>query len=50
MRLYAYVLRRLALMGFILLVASAVVFYLTRGPLPPASVLAPYLSPQLTDP
>ena len=50
MKLYVYILRRLALMGLILLAVSVIVFYLIRGSLPPDYVLAPYLTPQMLDP
>jgi len=49
MKLYEYVIRRLILMVFVLLVVSAIVFYLTRGVLPPGSALAPYITPRMND-
>lgn len=49
MKLYEYVIRRLILMIFVLFVVSLIVFFLTRGPLPPGSVLAPYITPRLND-
>ncbi|MHB8567798.1 MAG: ABC transporter permease [Nitrososphaerales archaeon] len=49
MKLYEYVIRRLILMVFVLFVVSVIVFFLTRGPLPPGSALAPYISPRLND-
>jgi ABC-type dipeptide/oligopeptide/nickel transport system permease component len=50
MKLYEYVIRRLILMVFVLFVVSVIVFYLTRGILPPSSALAPYITPRMTDP
>lgn len=49
MKLYQYVIRRLILAVFVLLVISAIVFILLRGPLPPESVLAPYITPKMGD-
>jgi len=49
LRLYAYVLRRLLLMVFVLFALSLLIFYLTRGLLPPTSALAPYITPRMTD-
>lgn len=49
MKLYEYILRRLVLMVFVLFAVSVIVFYLTRGVLPPASALAPYLTPRMND-
>lgn len=49
MRLYEYVLRRLILMVVVLFALSVLIFYLTRGLLPPTTALAPYISPRLTD-
>ncbi len=49
MKLYEYTLRRLALMGFVLLAVSVIVFYLTRGLLPPEAALAPYITPRMDD-
>ncbi len=49
MKLYEYIIRRLILMVFVLFAVSVIVFYLTRGPLPPGSVLAPYISPRMND-
>ncbi|SRR5579875_345477 len=49
MKLYEYVIRRLILMIFVLFIVSVIVFFLTRGPLPPGSVLAPYITPRLND-
>lgn len=48
MKLYEYVIRRLILAVFVLLAVSVIVFWLLRGPLPPESVLAPYVSPKMT--
>lgn len=50
MKLYEYVLRRLILMVFVLLAVSIIVFYLTRGILPPTFALAPYITPRMNDP
>ena len=36
-------------MVFVLLALSVLIFYLTRGLLPPSTALAPYISPRLTD-
>jgi peptide/nickel transport system permease protein len=49
MKLYEYVIRRLIFMVFVLIVISVIVFYLTRGTLPPASALAPYVTPRMND-
>ena len=49
MKLYQYVIRRLILMVFVLFVVSLIVFYLGRGLLPPASSLAPYITPRMND-
>ena len=49
MRLYAYILRRLLLMLFVLFALSVLIFYLTRGLLPPTSALAPYITPRMDD-
>ncbi len=49
MKLYEYILRRLFLMIFVLFAISVIVFYLTRGVLPPASALAPYITPRMND-
>lgn len=49
MKLYEYVIRRLIFMVFILVAISVIVFYLTRGTLPPASALAPYVTPRMND-
>jgi peptide/nickel transport system permease protein len=48
-KLYEYVIRRLILMVFVLIAISVIVFYLTRGMLPPASALAPYVTPKMND-
>ncbi|MGP8124255.1 MAG: ABC transporter permease [Nitrososphaerales archaeon] len=47
MKLYQYVIRRLILAVFVLLAISVIVFVLLRGPLPPESVLAPYVTPKM---
>jgi peptide/nickel transport system permease protein len=49
LRLYAYVFRRLLLMLFVLFALSLLIFYLTRGLLPPSSALAPYITPRMDD-
>ena len=49
MRLYEYIVRRLALMVFVLFVVSLIVFLLARGALPPETALAPYITPRLDD-
>lgn len=49
MRLYVYVLRRLFLMIFVLFALSLLIFYLTRGLLPPTSALAAYITPRMDD-
>lgn len=49
MRLYVYVLRRLFLMIFVLFALSLLIFYLTRGLLPPSSALAAYITPRMDD-
>jgi peptide/nickel transport system permease protein len=49
LRLYAYVLRRLLLMLVVLLGLSVLIFYLTRGLLPPNFALAPYITPRMDD-
>jgi len=48
-RLYEYVLRRILFMIFVLFALSVLIFYLTRGLLPPTTALAPYINPRLTD-
>ncbi len=50
MKLYQYVIRRLILAVFVLITISVIVFLLLRGPLPPSSVLAPYISPKMNGP
>ncbi|MDG7007759.1 MAG: ABC transporter permease [Nitrososphaerota archaeon] len=49
MHLYVYILRRLLLMLFVLFALSLLIFYLTRGLLPPTSALAPYITPRMDD-
>jgi peptide/nickel transport system permease protein len=46
-RLYEYAIRRLLLMTFVLFVLSLIVFYLTRGLLPPTAALASYITPRM---
>ncbi len=48
MKLYEYVLRRLALLVFVLLALAALIFYITRGLLPPAYALTQYVTPRMT--
>ena len=47
MKLYEYAIRRVALMGLVLLLLSLFIFYLTRGLLPPGTSLAPYITPKM---
>jgi ABC-type dipeptide/oligopeptide/nickel transport system permease component len=49
MRLITYALRRLALMVLVLFGLSLLIFYLTRGLLPPNFALAPYITPRMDD-
>lgn len=49
MRLYEYVFRRLLLLVFVLAVISLIIFYLARGVVPPASAVAPYITPRMSD-
>jgi len=49
LKLYEYILRRLALMALVLFAITLIVFYLTRGFLPPESALAPYITPRMSD-
>ncbi len=49
MRLYEYVIRRLFLLVFVLFVVSLIIFYLARGVVPPASAVAPYITPRMND-
>jgi ABC-type dipeptide/oligopeptide/nickel transport system permease component len=49
LKLYEYIIRRLALMIFVLFALSLLIFYLTRGLLPPSTALAPYISPRIGD-
>jgi peptide/nickel transport system permease protein len=49
LKLYEYIIRRLALMTFVLFALSLLIFYLTRGLLPPSTALAPYISPRIGD-
>lgn len=48
MKLYEFAIRRIALMGLVLLLLSFLVFYLTRGLPPPGDSLAPYITPKMT--
>jgi len=47
LRLYVYIIRRLFLMIFVLFALSVLIFYLTRGLLPPTSALAAYITPRM---
>jgi ABC-type dipeptide/oligopeptide/nickel transport system permease component len=49
LKLYEYAIRRILLMGFVLFGLSLMMFYLTRGFLPPSYALAPYISPRMND-
>ena len=49
MKLYEYAIRRLLLMVVVLFLLSLVIFYLTRGLLPPTTSLAPYITPKMND-
>lgn len=49
MKLYEYAIRRLALLGLVLIAVSIIVFYITRAFLPPISAVAPFLTPRMTD-
>lgn len=49
MKLYEYAIRRILLMGLVLFGLSLLMFYLTRGFLPPSFALAPYISPRMND-
>jgi ABC-type dipeptide/oligopeptide/nickel transport system permease component len=49
LRLYAYIIRRLFLMLFVLFALSLLIFYLTRGLLPPTTALAAYITPRMDD-
>ena len=49
MKLYEYAIRRLVLMVFVLFMLSLVIFYLTRGLLPPTSALSSYITPRMND-
>jgi ABC-type dipeptide/oligopeptide/nickel transport system permease component len=50
LKLYEYAIRRILLMGLVLFGLSLMMFYLTRGFLPPSFALAPYITPRMTDP
>jgi peptide/nickel transport system permease protein len=49
-QLYQYIIRRSILLVVILFGISVIVFYLTRGTLPPAAAVASYITPRMTDP
>ena len=47
MKLYEYVIRRLLLMVLVLFLLSLLIFYLTRGLLPPSSAISQYITPKM---
>jgi ABC-type dipeptide/oligopeptide/nickel transport system permease component len=49
LRLYVYIIRRLLLMIVVLFALSLLIFYLTRGLLPPTTALAAYITPRMDD-
>lgn len=49
MKLYEYALRRLALLGFVLLAVTVLIFYLMRGLLPPETALVQFITPRMDD-
>jgi ABC-type dipeptide/oligopeptide/nickel transport system permease component len=49
LKLYEYALRRIALMGLVLLALAVFVFYLTRGLLPPEDALSQFITPRMND-
>jgi ABC-type dipeptide/oligopeptide/nickel transport system permease component len=49
LRLYEYALRRLVLLGVVLLALTVLVFYLMRGLLPPTTAIAQYVTPRMND-
>jgi peptide/nickel transport system permease protein len=49
LRLYEYIIRRLILMLFVLFALSLIIFFLTRGLLPPTTALAPYATSKMDD-
>jgi ABC-type dipeptide/oligopeptide/nickel transport system permease component len=49
LKLYEYAIRRILLMGLVLFGLSLMMFYLTRGFLPPSFALAPYITPRMND-
>ncbi len=49
MKLYEYIIRRLLLMVFVLFTVSVLIFWLVRGNVPPASLVAAYITPKMTD-
>jgi ABC-type dipeptide/oligopeptide/nickel transport system permease component len=49
LKLYEYAIRRILLMGLVLFGLSLLMFYLTRGFLPPSFALAPYITPRMND-
>jgi ABC-type dipeptide/oligopeptide/nickel transport system permease component len=46
-KLYEYAIRRLMLMVFVLFMLSLLIFYLTRGLLPPTAALSSYITPRM---
>jgi peptide/nickel transport system permease protein len=49
LKLVVYAIRRLLLMVLVLFGLSLLIFYLTRGLLPPTFALAPYITPRMDD-
>lgn len=49
MKLYEYIIRRLFLMIFVLFAVSLLIFWLVRGQVPPAALVAAYITPKMTD-
>jgi peptide/nickel transport system permease protein len=49
MKLYEYIIRRLLLMVFVLFAVSLIIFWLVRGQVPPAALVAPYITPKMTN-
>jgi len=49
LKLWVYAIRRLLLMVLVLFGLSVLIFYLTRGLLPPNFSLAPYITPRMDD-
>lgn len=49
MKLYEYAIRRVALLGFVLLAVTVLIFYLLRGLLPPETALVQFITPRMND-